>query len=230
MPSSTLISQIKNACRRFADKTAVKFYRCGRPETRLTYKELDRDTSQLANFLLDMGVKKTDRVILLMEKDFKRITDIFGQEPVEREGMSETGMNFSNPLNGVKKPGSIGLPLPRVESRVVNPETCEDVPLGQTGEFWLKSPSITPGYWQKPGETQKTFKDGWFRTGDLGYVDEDGYYYLTDRIKNIIISLEKIFRPKKLNRLLIVWKRLLQHLLWVSRMTNGVKKSSPLLY
>ncbi len=133
----------------------------------------------------------------LLVKDFKKITKIWGQEPVEREGMSETGMNFSNPLDGVKKPGSIGLPLPNLDARIVDPETFKDVKPGQTGEFWLKGPAITPGYWCKPEETQKTFKDGWFRTGDLGYVDDDGYYFLTDRIKNIIISGGENISPKE---------------------------------
>ena len=70
----------------------------------------------------------------LPPKEFERIKKVFGKEPVEREGMSETGMNFSNPLRGVKKPGSIGLPLPHVEVRIVNPETFEDVDPGQVAE------------------------------------------------------------------------------------------------
>jgi malonyl-CoA/methylmalonyl-CoA synthetase len=121
-------------------------------------------------------------------KDFQRITQIFGKQPVEREGMSETGMNFSNPLHGERKPGSIGLPLPGLQARIVNPDTFADVPRGSSGEIWLKSASITPGYWRKPKETTETFEQGWFRTGDLGRVDADGYYYLTDRIKHIIIT------------------------------------------
>ena len=121
-------------------------------------------------------------------KDFKRIKRTFGKEPVEREGMSETGMNFSNPYRGVKKPGSIGLPLPRLKTRIVDPETFRDVDQGQEGELWLMGPSITPGYWRKPGETAEAFVDGWFRSGDLGKVDEDGYFYITDRLKHIIIS------------------------------------------
>ena len=68
---------------------------------------------------------------------------------------------------------------------------------GQTGEFWLKGPAITPGYWRKPEETQKTFEGGWFKTGDLGNVDDDGYYYLTDRIKHIIISGGENISPKE---------------------------------
>mgnify|MGYP005845906055 CR=1 FL=1 len=124
----------------------------------------------------------------LLVKEFERIREVFGKEPVEREGMSETGMNFSNPVRGERKAGSIGVPLPGLTVRIVNPETFGDVDPGQVGELWLKSPSITPGYWRKPKETAETFHDGWFRTGDLGKVDEDGYYYLTDRIKHIIIT------------------------------------------
>lgn len=124
----------------------------------------------------------------LPEKDFQRITRVFGKQPVEREGMSETGMNFSNPLHGERKPGSIGLPLPGLQVRIIDPNTLTDVPRDRIGEIWLKSASITPGYWRKPQETSETFQEGWFRTGDLGKVDADGYYYLTDRIKHIIIT------------------------------------------
>ena len=133
----------------------------------------------------------------LLVKDFERIKRTFGKEPVEREGMSETGMNFSNPLRGQKKPGSIGIPLPALKARIVNPETFQDVKSGETGEIWLKGPAITPGYWRKPEETAKTFMDGWFRTGDLGRVDDEGYYYLTDRLKHIIISGGENISPKE---------------------------------
>jgi malonyl-CoA/methylmalonyl-CoA synthetase len=124
----------------------------------------------------------------LLEKDFHRIECMFGRQPVEREGMSETGMNFSNPLKGDRKPGSIGLPLPGLSIRIVDPDNFVDVSPGENGEIWLKSASISPGYWRKPKETKENFEDGWFRTGDLGHFDEDGYYYLTDRIKHIIIT------------------------------------------
>ncbi|MCP4630343.1 MAG: AMP-binding protein [bacterium] len=130
--------------------------------------------------------------------DFERIQQIFGKQPVEREGMSETGMNFSNPLRGQRKPGSIGLPLPGLEVRTVDPASGKDVAPGQTGEFWLKGPAISPGYWRKPEETKKTFEQGWFKTGDLGNIDKDGYYYLTDRIKHIIISGGENISPKEI--------------------------------
>lgn len=133
----------------------------------------------------------------LLAKDFDRIKKIFGKEPVEREGMTETGMNFSNPLRGVRKPGSIGLPLPGLEVRIVNLETLKDEKPGQEGEIWLKGPAVTPGYWQKPDETERAFEKGWFRSGDLGKIDEDGYYYLTDRCKHIIISGGENISPKE---------------------------------
>jgi malonyl-CoA/methylmalonyl-CoA synthetase len=133
----------------------------------------------------------------LLAADFDGIHQVFGKQPVEREGMSETGMNFSNPLHGKRKPGSIGLPLPKLEVRTVDPDTGKDVKPGQTGEFWLKGPAITPGYWRKPEETDKAFEQGWFKTGDLGHMDEEGYYYLTDRIKHIIISGGENISPKE---------------------------------
>ena len=133
----------------------------------------------------------------LLAKDYERIHRIFGREPAEREGMSETGMNFSNPLRGKRKPRSIGLPLPALEVRLVDPDTGIDVAPGQTGEIQLKGPAISPGYWRKPDETAEAFENGWFKTGDLGHIDEDGYYYLTDRIKHIIISGGENISPKE---------------------------------
>jgi malonyl-CoA/methylmalonyl-CoA synthetase len=138
----------------------------------------------------------------LLPADFERIRRIFGQEPVEREGMSETGMNFSNPLHGTKKPGSIGVPLPGLAVKVVDPLTGKQVTPGETGEFWLKGPAITPGYWRKPEETASAFEGRWFKTGDLGYRDADGYYYLTDRIKHIIISGGENISPKEVEEVI----------------------------
>jgi acyl-CoA synthetase (AMP-forming)/AMP-acid ligase II len=66
------------------------------------------------------------------------------------------------------------------------------------GEIWLKGPNITPGYWRKPKETKAAFANGWFRTGDLGRKDEEGYYYITDRLKHIIISGGENISPKEI--------------------------------
>ena len=146
----------------------------------------------------------------LLPKDFEGIKEVFGREPVEREGMSETGMNFSNPLRGIKKAGSVGLPLPNVEVRIVNPETFEDLKSGDVGEIWLKGPNVTPGYWEKPQETETAFVNGWFRTGDLGKKDEDGYYYITDRLKHIIISGGENISPKEIESVLDRHQKILE--------------------
>jgi malonyl-CoA/methylmalonyl-CoA synthetase len=133
----------------------------------------------------------------LPESTFESIERVFGRQPVEREGMSETGMNFTNPLRGVKKPGSIGKPLPGVAVRIVDARTMQDAAAGDVGEIWLRGRSITKGYWQKPEVTADSFHHGWFRTGDLGRVDPQGYYFLTDRMKNIIISGGENISPKE---------------------------------
>jgi malonyl-CoA/methylmalonyl-CoA synthetase len=131
-------------------------------------------------------------------KDFERISDLFGTEPVEREGMTETGMNFSNPVDGPRKAGSVGQALRGLEVRIVDPCTFQEVGDGQIGEIWLKGPGVTPGYWRKPEETQKAFHEGWLRTGDLGKKDNEGYYYITDRMKHIIISGGENISPKEI--------------------------------
>jgi malonyl-CoA/methylmalonyl-CoA synthetase len=133
----------------------------------------------------------------LLPNDFERIQKTFGRRPVEREGMTETGMNFSNPLEGLKKPGSIGQALPGLQVRIVDPDTLQDVTPPQAGELWLKGPGISPGYWRNRRETAKAFHDGWFRTGDIGKVDADGYYFLVDRLKDIIISGGENIAPKE---------------------------------
>jgi len=146
----------------------------------------------------------------LLPKDFDRIKTLSGQEPLEREGMSETGINFSNPLQDSRKPGSVGLPMPGLEVRIVNLETLQDVSPGEEGEIWLRGPAITHSYWQQPEETEKAFENGWFRTGDLGKMDKDGYYYLTDRCKHIIISGGENISPKEIENVINLMEDVLE--------------------
>jgi fatty-acyl-CoA synthase len=106
-------------------------------------------------------------------------------------GMSETGSNFAMPVHDVErlvaKAGSCGQPLIAVQTRIVD-DDGRDVPRGGTGELWLKGPSITPGYWRQPELTAKAFQDGWFKTGDAAVQDEDGFFYIVDRKKDMYIS------------------------------------------
>jgi long-chain acyl-CoA synthetase len=99
------------------------------------------------------------------------------------------------------RPGSVGPPLPVVELRIVDPDGNE-VPTGETGEVCIRGPLITPGYWNKPEATAAVIIDGWLHSGDIGHVDEDGYLYLTDRAKDVIIrGGENVYSVEIENRL-----------------------------
>jgi long-chain acyl-CoA synthetase len=86
----------------------------------------------------------------------------------------------------VRKPGSIGTPVAGVQMRVLGVDGS-DVPTGDVGEIAIKGHNIMKGYWQRPDATEAAVVDGWFRTGDMGRVDQDGYYYIVDRKKDLII-------------------------------------------
>lgn len=104
-----------------------------------------------------------------------------GQRILERYGMTETVMNISNPFDGDRRPGSIGLPLPGVEARIGGG--------GDEGEIELRGPNVFGGYWNRPEATEEAFtEDGWFRTGDVGARDDDGYWRIVGRSKELIIS------------------------------------------
>ena len=93
---------------------------------------------------------------------------------------------------------SAGRPLPGVELRIVDPVTLEDLPVGEHGEIWLRTPQLMKGFLGKPEETAAVLvEDGWFRTGDLGRVDDDGFVFVEDRLKDMIISGgENIYSPE----------------------------------
>ncbi|HXF81824.1 MAG TPA: AMP-binding protein [bacterium] len=120
--------------------------------------------------------------------DFEAFRARTGHTILERYGMTETGMNLSNPLRGPRKPGSVGLPLAGVQVRLVDPETRRDVPPGEVGEIWLRGPNIFAGYFGAPEKTAEAFHEGWFRTGDLARRDGDGYYAIVGRLKDMVIS------------------------------------------
>jgi malonyl-CoA/methylmalonyl-CoA synthetase len=120
---------------------------------------------------------------------FLKFQETFGHTLLERYGMTETGMNLSNPLDGERRIGSVGLPLPGVEARIVNSATDEPLPDNQVGEVQIRGPHVFKGYWQMPKKTADSFTaDGWLRTGDLGLREPDGYYSLKGRFKDLIIT------------------------------------------
>jgi long-chain acyl-CoA synthetase len=104
-------------------------------------------------------------------------------------GMSETtAQATSGPPMALKKFGSVGVPYPDVDLKIINPDTGEELPRGEVGEIVMTSPYVMMGYWNNPEETAKQLKDGWVYTGDLAYMDEDGYVFLVDRSKDMIIA------------------------------------------
>ena len=116
---------------------------------------------------------------------FKTLT---GGRMVEGYGLTESMMAaVITPLRGTYKPGSAGIPLPDVEVRIGDIDTGQgSLPPGKIGEILIRAPQLILGYWQHPTETKETIRDGWLYTGDIGYLDEDGYLFIVDRKKDVI--------------------------------------------
>ena len=117
----------------------------------------------------------------------RQFEEAFGVAILEGYGLSETSpvASFNHP-DRERKAGSIGTPIAGVEMRVVD-EAGNDVPQGEVGEIAIRGHNVMKGYWGKPAETAAAIPDGWFRTGDLARVDEDGYFFIVDRKKEMII-------------------------------------------
>ncbi|HEY4446912.1 MAG TPA: AMP-binding protein [Steroidobacteraceae bacterium] len=112
-----------------------------------------------------------------------------GHAILERYGMTETLMNTSNPYDGVRKPGSVGMPLPRIRVRVVDATGAVEPNADVIGTLEVTGPNVFGGYWQDPEKTRGEFtEDGWFKTGDLGRIDRDGYVHIVGRAKDLVIS------------------------------------------
>jgi len=112
-----------------------------------------------------------------------------GHNILERYGMTETNMITSNPYDGTRKPGAVGFPLPGVDLRIADPETGTPLPQGEVGVIELKGSNVFKGYWRMPEKTAEEFRsDGYFTTGDLGFIDGDGYVTISGRGKDLIIS------------------------------------------
>ncbi|MDB6065042.1 MAG: long-chain fatty-acid-CoA ligase [Pedosphaera sp.] len=106
---------------------------------------------------------------------------------IEGYGLSEASpVVTKNPLNGVRKAGSIGLPIPHVEVSIQN-DNGDLLPAGEIGELCVRGGNVMMGYWKQPEETAKVMRKNWLLTGDIGYRDEDGYYFITDRKKDMLL-------------------------------------------
>ncbi len=139
----------------------------------------------------------------LAVETFHAFRERFGHTLLERYGMTEAGMVLSNPLRGKRKPGSVGLPLPGVSVRIVDPATDDEVAPGQPGELLIRSGSVCKGYWGRADATAEAFTaDGWLRSGDMARQDEDGYVSLVSRRKEIVITGGFNVYPKEVESVL----------------------------
>ena len=120
----------------------------------------------------------------------KDLKDLTGAMMCEVYGSTEAGPFVTvTPWGGQVKPGTVGIPMPDTDVKIVDIETGErELPTGEHGEILIKGPQIMMGYYKKPEETAKVLKDGWFFSGDIGCFDEDGYLKITDRKKDMIIA------------------------------------------
>jgi malonyl-CoA/methylmalonyl-CoA synthetase len=126
----------------------------------------------------------------------------YGHVILERYGMTETLMNVSNPYAGERRAGTVGLPLPHVEVRILDERgrLAEDE---TTGELWVRGPIVCEGYWRRPDAWAEAYKDGWFRTGDIGHRSRDGYITLEGRRSDLIISGGFNIYPREIEELLL---------------------------
>jgi long-chain acyl-CoA synthetase len=117
---------------------------------------------------------------------FEKLT---GGTIIEGYGLTEASpVTHCNPIEHQRKIGSIGLPIPDTDCKIVDLETGQELPPGSEGELCIRGPQIMQGYWQKPEETAQVIKDGWLFTGDIARMDDEGYFYIVERKKDMIIS------------------------------------------
>ncbi len=125
----------------------------------------------------------------LLPETFRQFRERTGHTILERYGMTETGMNTSNPYEGERVAGTVGFPLPGVEVRIANPETGEVLGAGEIGMIEVRGPNVFKGYWRMPEKTEAEFREGgFFITGDLGRIDAQGYVHIVGRGKDLVIS------------------------------------------
>ncbi|SIT13226.1 malonyl-CoA/methylmalonyl-CoA synthetase [Roseivivax lentus] len=139
----------------------------------------------------------------LLAETHERFSARTGHAILERYGMTETGMNTSNPYDGDRRAGTVGFPLTGTELRIIDEKTGEEVPRGETGMIEVRGPNVFKGYWQMPEKTAEELReDGFFITGDLGRIDADGYVTIVGREKDLIISGGYNIYPKEVEQLL----------------------------
>jgi len=153
-----------------------------------------------------LGTDTTDHMRLfiagsapLLADTHRAWTERTGHHILERYGMTETNMITSNPYDGERVPGSAGLPLPGVSVRITEPDSGSPLPAYTPGMIEVKGPNVFKGYWRMPEKTQSEFRaDGYFITGDIGYIDDNGYVFISGRSKDLVITGGYNVYPKEI--------------------------------
>ncbi len=140
----------------------------------------------------------------LMQEVQERFESITGSKIVEGYGLSEASpVTHANPIFGRRKVGTIGLPWPDTEAMIVDIETgSKPMPLGEAGELVVKGPQVMKGYWNKSEESERTLRGGWLHTGDIAKMDEEGYFTIVDRIKDMIKTVGENVYPREVEEVL----------------------------
>ncbi len=139
----------------------------------------------------------------LLAETHKQFEARTGHRILDRYGMTETNMNTSNPYDGARKAGTVGLPLPGVELKITDPASGDTVADGEIGQIEVRGRNVFKGYWQMPEKTANELRaDGFFITGDLGRIDEEGYVHIVGRDKDLIISGGYNIYPKEIELVL----------------------------
>ncbi|WP_242214607.1 long-chain-fatty-acid--CoA ligase [Bacillus cereus group sp. BfR-BA-01383] len=140
-----------------------------------------------------------------VQEEFERVT---GGKLVEGYGLTESSpVTHGNFLWEKRVPGSIGVPWPDTEAIIMSLETGEALPPGEIGEIVVKGPQIMKGYWNKPEETAAVLQDGWLHTGDVGYMDEAGFFYVKDRKKDMIVASGFNVYPREVEEVLYEYEK-----------------------
>ncbi|MCM2998432.1 long-chain fatty acid--CoA ligase [Paenibacillus cellulositrophicus] len=133
----------------------------------------------------------------------ERFEEVTHGKLIEGYGLTEASpVTHANNIWEKRKNGSIGIPLPDTEARVVHPETGEELPLGEIGELVVRGPQVMKGYWNRPEDTERTLRDGWLYTGDLARMDDEGFFYILDRRKDLIIAGGYNIYPREIEEVL----------------------------
>jgi malonyl-CoA/methylmalonyl-CoA synthetase len=176
----------ETAAATFLDFAPTLFF--GVPTVYLRLLDTPPDVARAIGASMRLFVSGSAPLSAQVLEDFRAL---FGHVILERYGMTETLMNISNPYNGERRPGSVGLPLPGISVKLID------------GEVYVRGPNVFPGYWRREEATRAAFVDGYFRTGDMAVRSNDGYYTLQGRASDLIISGGFNIYPREIEEFLL---------------------------